>query len=172
MTAGDTISRYRITGRLGQGGMGVVYKAEDTRLGRPVALKFLNAGELDETGRRRLIHEAQACAVIRHPNVCAIYDVEVADGRVFIAMAYLEGDALDRKIARGPMPVAFAISIAIQVANGLERAHSLGVIHRDIKSSNVLVGPDGHASILDFGLALRSGATRVTADGHAAGTPA
>ena len=172
MTIGDTISRYRITGRLGQGGMGVVYKADDTRLNRPVALKFLPPDSLNEQDRKRLVNEAQSAAQIRHPNVCPIYDVEEVDGQSFIVMAWLEGETLQRKLARGPLPIATAVDLAIQIANGLDAAHRLGIIHRDIKSGNVLVNADGHASILDFGLALRDGATRITVEGHTAGTPA
>ncbi len=172
MTAGDTISRYRITGRIGQGGMGVVYKAEDTRLNRPVALKFLPPDSLDEEDRKRLVNEAQSAALIRHPNVCPIYDVEDVDGQTFIAMAWLEGETLAHRIGRGPLAITAAIDFAIQIAKGLEAAHALGVIHRDVKSSNILVSADGHVSILDFGLALRAGATRITEVGKAAGTPA
>jgi serine/threonine-protein kinase len=172
MNLGDSISRYRITGRLGQGGMGVVYKAEDTRLKRPVALKFLAPELLQERDRLRLLNEAQAAAAIRHPNVCPIYDVEEENGQTFIVMAYLEGETLDRKIERGPLPIARAIDIAIQIAAGLEKAHELGIVHRDIKSGNILIDDAGHASILDFGLALRDGGDRLTAAGHTAGTPA
>jgi len=172
MTSGDTISRYRIIGPLGKGGMGEVYKAEDTRLQRPVALKFLPPGVLTDKDKKRLLNEAQSAALIRHPNVCPIYDVEEADGQIFIAMAYIEGETLARKISRGPLGIGFAIDIAIQIANGLEQAHELGVVHRDIKSTNVIVDAGGHVSILDFGLALRSGLTRLTVQGHAAGTPA
>src|SRR5258706_5682203 len=172
MTSGDTISRYRIIGPLGKGGMGEVYKAEDTRLQRPVALKFLPPGVLTDKDKKRLLNEAQSAALIRHPNVCPIYDVEEADGQIFIAMAYIEGETLARKISRGPLGIGFAIDIAIQIANGLEQAHELGVVHRDIKSTNVIVDAGGHVSILDFCLALRAGLTRLTVQGHAAGNPA
>lgn len=172
MNPGDTVSRYRILGRLGQGGMGVVYRAEDTRLNRPVALKFLPSESLAETDKQRFMNEARAAAAIRHPNVCPIYDVEEADGRVFIAMACLDGETLTRKLARGQLDIREAARIGAQIAAGLEAAHRLGIVHRDIKSGNVIVGEDGHVSILDFGLALRSGETRLTVDGGAIGTPA
>jgi eukaryotic-like serine/threonine-protein kinase len=171
MTSGDTISRYRILGPLGKGGMGEVYQAEDTRLGRLVALKFLPPDSLADQDKQRFLHEAQAAAAIRHPNICPIYDIEEADGRVFIAMAYLEGETLSRRIGRGPLAIPQAVEIAVQVARGLEKAHEQGIVHRDIKSSNIIVSPDGHVSILDFGLALRSGASRITGAGHAVGTP-
>jgi len=171
MTSGDIISRYRILSPLGKGGMGEVYQAEDTRLGRLVALKFLPADSLTDHDKQRFLHEAQAAAVIRHPNICPIYDIEEADGRVFIAMAYLEGETLSRRLSRGPLPIRQSVEIAAQVARGLEKAHEQGIVHRDIKSSNIIISPDGHVSILDFGLALRSGATRITGIGHAVGTP-
>ena len=152
--------------------MGVVYEAEDTRLDRPVALKFLPPDSFDDRDRERFLNEARAAARIRHPNVCPIYDVDEADGRIFIAMAYLEGETLASRIARGPMEIQDAIRIAIQIAAGLEQAHELGIVHRDIKSGNILIGLGGHVSILDFGLALLPGAARMTAAGCASGTPA
>src|SRR5450432_27583 len=121
--SGDTISRYRIIGPLGKGGMGEVYHAEDERLQRPVALKFLSPELLTDQTRSRFLNEAQAAAVIRHPNICPIYDVEEVNGQIFISMAYLEGETLQRRIARGPMPIRKVIDIAIQIASGLEKAH-------------------------------------------------
>jgi eukaryotic-like serine/threonine-protein kinase len=109
-----------------------------------------------------LLNEARAAAVIRHPNICPIYDIEEADGQVFIAMAYLEGETLLRRIERGPLPIRQSVAIAMQIARRLEAAHAQGAVHRDIKSANIIVGPYGHVSILDFGLAVRSGATRLT----------
>lgn len=170
MNRGDTISRYRILGPLGKGGMGIVYHAEDTRLNRPVALKFLPPDSLSPQDKHRFLNEAQAAAAARHPNICPIYDIEEADGVAFIVMAYLEGETLYRKLKRGPLQVAEAIEIAIQIANGLECAHRLGIVHRDIKSGNIIVSPAGHASILDFGLALVSGETRLTTGGQTVGT--
>lgn len=168
---GDTISRYRITGPLGRGGMGEVYQAEDLRLQRPVALKFLPKDLLTENDRKRFLNEAQAAAVIRHPNICTIYDVEEVDGEIFISMALLEGETLLPKIGRGPLPIREVIDIGVQIASGLDKAHELGIIHRDIKSNNIMVNPDGHVSILDFGLALRPGSTHLTQTGQAMGTP-
>ena len=170
MNPGDTISRYRIIGPLGKGGMGVVYQAEDTRLNRPVALKFLPADSLTPQDRFRFLNEARAAAAARHPNICPIYDVEDVDGTVFIVMAYLEGETLHKRLRRGPFEIAEAVDIATQIAGGLECAHQLGIVHRDIKSANVIVGAGGHASILDFGLALVSGETRLTTDGQTVGT--
>ncbi|MCC6368490.1 MAG: protein kinase [Bryobacterales bacterium] len=170
--SGDVISRYRITRPLGRGGMGMVYLAEDTRLHRPVALKFLPAEALQDADKQRFLNEAQAAAMIRHPNICPVYDVEEVDGQMFLAMAYLEGETLAHRIARGRLETREAADIAIQVANGLAKAHELGVVHRDIKSGNIMVGPDGNVSILDFGLALRPGSLRLTVEGKTVGTPA
>ncbi|HYP08437.1 MAG TPA: protein kinase, partial [Bryobacteraceae bacterium] len=172
MIPGDTISRYRILSQLGQGGGGVVYRAEDTLLNRPVALKFLPADALTDNDKQRLLNEARAAAQVRHPNICPVYDVEEADGQLFIAMACLDGETLSKKTSRGPLGIQEAVEIAIQIASGLERAHEAGIVHRDIKSSNIVVGPDGHVYLLDFGLALFSGAARITAAGHTVGTPA
>src|SRR5262249_46799760 len=169
---GDIISRYRIMAPLGKGGMGVVYRAEDLRLNRPVALKFLPHHSISERDQRRFLQEARTAAAARHPNICPIYDIDEADGEVFIAMAFLEGETLHRRISRGPLGPGHAAEIAIQIANGLECAHQLGIVHRDIKGANIMIGPGGHASILDFGLALLSGATRITGPGHVVGTSA
>ncbi len=172
MKPGDTVSRYRILGKLGTGGMGVVYRAEDTRLHRPVALKFLPPESLGEADRQRFLNEARAAAAVQHPNICPIYDVDEADGQIFIAMACVEGKTLADRVAEGPMDIVAAARIGAQVAAGLEAAHRQGIVHRDIKGGNILVDDDGHASILDFGLALRSAATRLTDVGSAIGTPA
>ncbi len=172
MNPGDLISRYRVAGLLGKGGMGVVYRAEDTRLRRPVALKFLPRDSLTETARGRFLNEARAAALARHPNICPIYDIEEADGELFIVMAYLEGETLQRRLARGPLEVGQAVEIACQILSGLACAHGLGIVHRDIKSGNIMVDPSGHVSIMDFGLALSSDAMRVTGEGTSVGTPA
>ncbi|MBN8734480.1 MAG: serine/threonine protein kinase, partial [Acidobacteria bacterium] len=171
MNPGDQISRYRIERAIGRGGMGMVYLAHDLRLLRPVALKFLPAESFSEADKQRFLHEARAAAVIRHPNICPVYDIEESDGRLFIAMAYIEGETLAARIERGPLPPDEAVRIAMQVAHGLDKAHAAGVIHRDVKSRNIVIAPDGHASILDFGLALLPGADRLTLTGHAVGTP-
>ncbi len=171
LNPGDTISRYRIVGPLGKGGMGVVYRAEDTRLNRPVALKFLPSESLADDDRIRFLNEAQTAARVRHPNICPIYDIEEADGQIFIAMACLEGETLSRRIDRGPLDPAAAVHITLQILAGLAMAHEAGVVHRDIKSPNILLGRDGHVCILDFGLAVWAGSTRVTRAGQTVGTP-
>ena len=171
MNPGDLISRYRVVGLLGKGGMGVVYRAEDTRLRRPVALKFLPRDSLTERAKCRFLNEARAAALARHPNICPIYDIEEADGELFIVMAYLEGETLHHKLARGPLEVAQAVEIALQISSGLACAHGLGIVHRDIKSANIMVDHSGHVSIMDFGLALSSDALRVTGEGTSVGTP-
>ena len=131
---GSTVSHYRILEQLGGGGMGVVYKAEDTRLKRTVALKFLPP-ELtrDPDAKERFIHEAQAASALQHNNICVVHDIdETSDGQMFISMEYLEGETLKKKIERGPLKVQEALDIASQVAQGLARAHQHGIIHRDI----------------------------------------
>lgn len=150
--------------------MGVVYRAEDTRLRRPVALKFL-PDALDEGRKYRFLNEARAAALARHPNICPIHDIEEVDGEIFLVMALIEGETLSRRIARGRMAPAEAKEIAAQVAAGLACAHDLGVVHRDIKSSNIMIDASGHVSIMDFGLALAPEALRLTGEGHSVGTP-
>ena len=170
MNPGDQISRYRILGPLGKGGMGVVYRAEDTRLHRQVALKFLPADSDEHDERQRFLNEARIAASARHANICPIYDVDEDQGRLFIAMALLEGQTLQQKLAAGPMAIPQVVLIALQIANGLDYAHSLGIVHRDIKCSNIMVDPGGQVSIMDFGLALRNDETRLTAAGRTVGT--
>jgi tetratricopeptide (TPR) repeat protein len=170
MNPGDIISRYRIVARIGQGGMGVVYRAEDTRLRRTVALKFL-PDSLDEGRKQRFLNEARAAAQARHPNICPIHDIEEADGEIFIVMALIEGETLFRRVSRGPVPPAEAAAIAAQVAGALAAAHDLGIVHRDIKTSNIMIDPSGHVSIMDFGLALAPEAMRLTGEGYSVGTP-
>jgi non-specific serine/threonine protein kinase len=150
---GRTVAHYRIVEALGEGGMGVLYRAEDTRLGRPVALKLLRGELLDEPDtRRRLLGEARAAAALDHPNICAVYEADVDGPHPYIAMALLEGETLAEKAARGPLPVDEALRIATQVAHGLEAAHGKGVVHRDVKASNIMVTAAGRATVLDFGL--------------------
>lgn len=173
---GQRISHYTILGPIGKGGMGVVYKAEDAKLGRTVALKFLPPdsqaalGE-DQAGRERFLREARIAARLNHPHICPIYDVDEADGRVFFAMAYIEGRPLTALITEG-MSNAQVLEIGIQVASGLEEARRQGVVHRDIKASNIVVNAQGQAYILDFGLALAADSSRLTVTGGVAGTPA
>jgi Tol biopolymer transport system component/aminoglycoside phosphotransferase (APT) family kinase protein len=158
-TVGSVVGHYRILGRLGGGGMGVVYEAEDETLGRKVALKFL-APELagDAEGRKRLLAEARAASRLDHPNVCTVYEVgEDEEGRGWIAMARCGGETLAAKLARGPLPVAEATRVVTQIARALAQAHALGIVHRDVKPANVMVTDDGAVKVLDFGLAKLDG---------------
>jgi TolB-like protein/predicted Ser/Thr protein kinase len=170
---GQTISHYRIVDKLGQGGMGIVYRAHDTKLDRPVALKFL-APELtrDETARQRFVQEAKAAAALNHPNIVTIYEVDEIDGQTFIAMEYIAGSSLRERIAAGPLPVGEAEAITTQIARGLGRAHEQGIVHRDVKPGNILLTADGQVKIVDFGLAMLAGQTRLTRTGTTLGTVA
>ncbi len=152
---GRTISHYKILSEVGRGGMGVVYKAEDTKLDRTVALKFLAPHLLeDEEARKRFHREAKAAAGLSHPNICTVYEIGEEDGQTFLVMEFIEGEGLDNKIDRGPLALKEALSFARQVGDGLAAAHAKGVVHRDIKPGNLLVTPEGRVKILDFGLAL------------------
>ena len=171
---GETISHYRILELLGAGGMGVVYKAEDTRLKRLVALKFLPI-ELtkDLEAKERLMQEAQAASALDHPNICTIHEIdETPDGRLFLALAYYDGETLKQRVARGPLPIDQAVDIASQVARAVLAAHEAGIVHRDIKSANILVTRRGEVKLLDFGLAKLAGQTALTRTGTTVGTVA
>jgi serine/threonine protein kinase len=172
---GQTISHYRIVEKIGEGGMGVVYKAEDLRLGRTVALKFLAAHLLQsEDARKRFVREARAAAALDHPNICTLYEIDEFEGGAFMAMAYLEGRMLEARIAEGPLPLPLAVDIAKQVAKGLQEAHAKGISHRDIKPSNICLLETGTkelvAKILDFGLARAAGQTLLTRHDATVGT--
>ncbi len=165
--------RYQIMEELGRGGMGVVYKAQDTKLKRTVALKFLPP-ELTHVSevKERFVREAQAAAALDHPNICTIYEFDEAEEKTFISMAFIEGQSLKKKIESGELELDESLRIATQVAEGLQEAHKKGVVHRDIKSANIMVTEKGQAKIMDFGLARVTGSTMVTKDGTTMGTVA
>jgi eukaryotic-like serine/threonine-protein kinase len=169
---GKTIFHYEIVEKLGEGGMGVVYRARDTKLNRSVALKFLPGNVIfSDTDRKRFVHEAQAASALDHSNICSIYEInETTDGQLFIVMPSYEGMTLNKKIEQGPLPINEAIDIAMQIAEGLQAAHEKGIVHRDIKSSNIIITQRGQVKIMDFGLARGAGMTQVTKAGMTMGT--
>ncbi len=178
---GKTLSHYRIVGEIAAGGMGVVYRAEDTSLGREVALKLLHGNaQLDPAARERLVREARTASQLSHPNICTIHEVGEADGQLFIAMELVEGRPLNTLLASGGLPIESVIRYGVQIADGLASAHKLRVVHRDLKSANVVITSDGRAKILDFGLAKQvrddgAGGARASSDltgtGIVVGTP-
>ena len=170
---GTKIWNYRVHEKLGEGGMGTVYRAEDLRLGRYVALKFLSpALRTDEWARRHFCREAQAAAAVNHPNVCRVYDLAETGQAMYIAMALIEGRDLAVYATTGRLRVTQALDIAAQIADGLAAVHRCGVIHLDIKPSNVIVGRNGRPVIIDFGLASVPGTERVVPEKTTAGTMA
>jgi non-specific serine/threonine protein kinase len=171
---GQTVSHYRILEKLGEGGMGVVYKAEDTKLKRTVALKFLPP-ELtrDKNAKTRFVHEAQAASALDHPNICTIHEIdETKDGHMFICMACYEGETLREMVSKRPLELSKAIDVTMRAAEGLAQAHGQGIVHRDLKPANIFITKDGHVKIVDFGLAKLADRTKLTKPGMTAGTVA
>jgi serine/threonine protein kinase/Flp pilus assembly protein TadD len=170
---GQTISHYKILEKLGEGGMGIVYKAEDTKLKRTVALKFLPPEfTRDKDAKERFFVEAQAAAALEHQNICNIYEIEEAEDQIFIVMSYVEGQNLKEKIESGPLQIKESLKIAIQIAEGLQEAHEKGIVHRDIKSANIMITEKGQVKIMDFGLAKLKGKSKLTKAGTTVGTAA
>lgn len=168
---GRLIAHYRIVEKLGEGGMGVVYTAEDTKLKRTVALKFLSRGfESDETGRARFLQEAQAASALNHPNICTIHDLQEHEGEQFIVMEYVDGVTLRKRLGSETLPASEVISYAIQIGEALREAHSRGMVHRDIKSDNIMVNSKGQIKVMDFGLAKLKGSLRLTRTSTTVGT--
>ena len=168
-----TISHYKILEKLGEGGMGVVYRADDTKLERHVALKFLSPRILGtDREKARFVREAKAAAALNHPNICTIHEIDEADGQTFIAMECVEGQSLKARIESGSIALDETLAIAAQIAEGLAEAHAKGIVHRDIKPANIVVTPKGRVKIMDFGLARSSEATQLTAAGTTVGTVA
>ena len=177
---GSTISHYKILDELGRGGMGIVYKAEDIRLDRTVAIKVLPSAALtNEDDRARFYREARAAASLTHPHIAVVHEIDEAvpsdaphgtETSPFIAMEFIEGETLDAKIKKGPLKLEDAVRIASEIASGLEAAHEKKIVHRDIKSGNVMLTAKGEAKILDFGLAQTAQSTKLTKMGSTVGT--
>jgi eukaryotic-like serine/threonine-protein kinase len=154
--SGQQFGRYSIGAKLGAGGMAEVYLAEDSQLGRRVALKFLSSDTVtDPVAQRRLLREARAVATLDHPHICSVYEVGEIDGRAYIAMQYVEGETLDARLRRSPLDWHESITVAIQMIDALSDAHAHGILHRDIKPANIMLTSRGDAKVMDFGLAKR-----------------
>ena len=169
---GRTVSHYNIIEKIGSGNMGVVFKAQDLRLGRLVALKFLSPGlSFEAEAKERFAHEATAASALDHPNICAIHEISESEtGQVFIAMAYYDGETLEEKLKRGRLPLPELQDLAIQTASGLAKLHSEGIAHLDIKPANLLITNEGKVKIIDFGLA-KLGGSRIATERTIVGTP-
>ncbi len=174
---GETVGQYKILEPLGEGGMGVVFRAQDTRLQRQAALKFLAGAALtSDESKERFLHEARAAAALDHPNICGVYEINEDAGRLYMAMPLLEGRSLDKRISEGPRPLPEILAVLLQTAEALEEAHAKGIVHRDIKPANIMVNERGrgrlHCVLMDFGLARLSQATKLTREGSQLGTAA
>ena len=166
------VGHYRLIEKLGQGGMGVVYKAEDTKLERPVALKFLRAHAMEDPEYKvRFVREAKAAARLDHSNICSVHEIDEAEGQTYLVMAYLEGLTVKEKIAERPLKLNEALDIAVQTAQGLQAAHEKGIVHRDIKSANLMITLQGQVKIMDFGLAQLAEQSKLTEKTSILGTP-
>src|SRR4051812_2509687 len=178
LAVGDCLGHYEISGVIGAGGMGTVYRARDRRLGRTVAVKVVKDLTRDPQASAHLVREAQHASALNHPNICTIYEIADVDGHLFIVMEYVEGRPLSELISRDDMPLDRAVRLGVQIADALAHAHDHGILHRDLKPLNVIVTPDGRAKILDFGLATRTwhegaehaSTLRLTQPGVVAGT--
>lgn len=168
---GQTVSYYKILDKLGEGGMGVVYKAHDTKLDREVALKFLpHYIASSDTERARFLQEAKAAANLNHPNVCVIYDIQEADEQQFIVMEFVDGMTLKQKFSKSPLPVDEAVGYAVQIGEALQEAHAKGIVHRDVKSENIMINSKNQIKVMDFGLAKLRGSVKLTKSSSTTGT--